>query len=238
MIGKKVSVFLGDGTWLRRICPTLKKCVSAAQVLISAVVYSISRRKNSQLMLRRCRVMKKIGCVLAGIACVIFLMTASSAEAQRCGFGRGMGGCGWCGMGPNAFNPSWLPNLTQEQSGKLADMQKKHIEETSQLRTSLAVKGIELDQLLDQAQPNTEAVLAKQKEMSGLQTQLQEKCLRRQMDMRSLLTDEQRAALINRFDRDDDFYSGWMGGGPRQGKGSGRGRGYGGGGMGYCPCWW
>jgi Spy/CpxP family protein refolding chaperone len=142
-------------------------------------------------------------------------------------------------MGPNAFNPSWLPNLTQEQSGKLADMQKKHIEETAQLRTSLAVKGIELDQLLDQAQPNTEAVLAKQKEMSGLQTQLQEKCLRRQMEMRSLLTDEQRAELINRFDRDDQFGPGWMGGGgPRQGKGSGRGKGYGGGGCGYGPCWW
>jgi Spy/CpxP family protein refolding chaperone len=184
--------------------------------------------------------MKKIGFVLAGIACVIFLMTASSAEAQRCGFGRGMGGCGWCGMGPNALSPFWLPNLTQEQSGKLADLQKKHIEETSQLRTSLAVKGIEMDQLLDKPQPNTDEILAKQKEMNDLQTQLQEKCLRRQMDMRSLLTDEQRSALINRFDRDDDFSPGWMGGGggSRQGKGFGRGRGYGGGRMGYGPCWW
>ena len=58
------------------------------------------------------------------------------------------------------------------------------------------------------------------------------------MEMRSLLTDEQRAELINRFDRDDQFGPGWMGGGPRQGKGFGRGRGYGGGGMGYGPCWW
>jgi Spy/CpxP family protein refolding chaperone len=182
--------------------------------------------------------MKNIGCVLAGIACVIFLMTASSAEAQRCGFGRGMGGCGWCGMGPNAFNPFWLPNITQEQSGKLADLQKKHIEETSQLRTSLAVKGIEMDQLLDQLQPNTDEVLAKQKELNSLQAQLQEKCLSRQMEMRSLLTDEQRSELLNRFDRDDQFGPGWMGGGPRQGKGFGRGRGYGGGGMGYGPCWW
>jgi Spy/CpxP family protein refolding chaperone len=141
-------------------------------------------------------------------------------------------------MGPNAFNPSWLPNLTQEQFGILADLQKKHIEETSQLRTSLAVKGIERDQLLNQSQPNTEAVLAKRKEMSGLRSQLQEKCLRRQVEMRSLLTDEQRAELMNRFDRDDQFGPGWMGGGPLQGKGPGRGRGCGGGGCGYGPCWW
>jgi Spy/CpxP family protein refolding chaperone len=138
------------------------------------------------------------------------------------------------------LSPFALPNLTQEQSGKLADLQKKHIEETSQLRTSMAVKGIELDQLLDQSQPNTETIIAKQKEISNLQSQLQEKCLRRQVEMRSLLTDEQRAELMNRFDRDDQFGPGWMGsgGGPRQGKGSGRGRGYGGGGCGYGPCWW
>jgi len=183
--------------------------------------------------------MKKIGLVLAGTACLILLMTASSAVAQRYGCGRGMGGCGWCGMGPNAFSPFGLPNLTQEQSGKLADLQKKHIEETSQLRTSLAVKGIEIDQLFDQPQPNTDEILAKQKEFNSIQAQLQEKCLRRQMEMRSLLSDEQRSELLNRFDRDDDqFGPGRMGGGPRQGKGSGRGRGYGGGGCGYGPCWW
>jgi Spy/CpxP family protein refolding chaperone len=183
--------------------------------------------------------MKKIGFVLAGAACLIFLITTSSAVAQRYGGGRGMGGCGWCGMGPNALSPIWVPDLTQEQSGKLANLQKKHIEETSQLRTSLAVKGIEMDQLLDQPQPNTDEVLAKQKELNSLQAQLQEKCLRRQMEMRSLLSDEQRSELLNRFDRDDDQFGPGMGGGPRQGQGFGRGKGHGRGGRGGCgPCWW
>jgi len=142
-------------------------------------------------------------------------------------------------MGPNAVSPLGIPNLTQEQSGKLADLQKKHLEETAPLKTTLAVKGIELDQLLDQSQPDTEQVLSKQKEMSNLQAQLQEKCLRRQMEMRSLLTDEQRSELINRFDPDDQFSPGWMGGGgQRQGQGLGRGKGYGGGRRGCGPCWW
>ena len=185
--------------------------------------------------------MRKIGFVLVGSAFLIFLLTASSAVAQRYGGGRGMGGCGWCPWGSNDLTPFGISNLTQEQSGKLADLQKKHIEETGQLRPTLAVKGIELDQLLDQSQPNTEVVLSKQKEISALQAQLQEKCLQRQMDMRSLLTDEQRTELINRFDPDDQFAPGWKrGGGPRQGQGSGRGRGYGGDGWGGCggPCWW
>jgi Spy/CpxP family protein refolding chaperone len=189
--------------------------------------------------IRRYMVMKKIGFVLVGAAVLIFLLSASSALAQRYGGGRGMGGCGWCGMGPNALRPFGIANLTQEQSGKLADLQKKHIEETSQLRTTLAVKGIEFDQLLDQSQPTIEEVLSKQKEMSTLQAQLQEKCLRRHMEMRSLLTDEQRSELINRFDPDDQFSPGWMrGGGPRQGQGFGRGKGYGGGRGGCGPCWW
>lgn len=183
--------------------------------------------------------MKKIGFVLTGVAVVIFLLSASNALAFRYGGGRGMGGYGWCGMGPNVFGPSGIPDLTQEQSGKLADLQKKHIEETAQLRTKLGVQGIEMDQLLDQPQPNMEAILAKQKEISSLQSQLQEKCLRRQIEMRSLLTDEQRSELANRFYRDDEFYPGWTrGAGPRQGQGFGRGRGCGGGGMGYGPCWW
>ncbi len=100
--------------------------------------------------------MKKIGLVLAGTAVVVLLFSASHAMAFRYGCGRGMGGwggCGWCGMGPNAFSPSWIPNLTQEQSGKLADLQKKHIEETSQLRTSLAVKGSRLISSLTSLSP-------------------------------------------------------------------------------------
>ncbi len=51
--------------------------------------------------------------------------------------------------------------------------------------------------------------------------------MRRQMEMRSLLSDEQRSELLNRFDRDDDQFGPGMGGGPRQGKGFGRGKGYG-----------
>ena len=176
-----------------------------------------------------------------GIALVGFFLFANSAMAWRCGVGRGMGGYGWgCGMGKGICWSYGFPNLTAEQSAKLADLQKKHIEETSNLRSELAVKRIEFNQLIAQPQPNSEEVMAKQKELTNLQSQLQQKCLRNQLEMRKILTEEQLSQLQYGYDLDDNFLPGQMRGyGPPQGQGFGPGRGRawdkrGG----YGRCWW
>jgi len=136
--------------------------------------------------------MKTIRCTFIGITLITFFLSAVSAMAFRCGAGGGMGGCGWCGSGPNSLSLYEVPNLTAEQSEKLAQFQKTHIEETSALRTELAVKKIELNQLLAKPQPLKDPALQLQKEISNLKSQLQQKCLSRHLEMRSILTDEQR----------------------------------------------
>ena len=171
--------------------------------------------------------MKKITFILMGITLISSLLITSTAVAWNCGAGRGMGGNGWgCGMGPGLCWLYGIPNLTAEQSAKLADLQKKHIEETSKLRSELAVKRIEFNQLLAQPQPNSEEVMAKQKEVTNLQSQLQQKCLRNQLEMRKILTEEQLSQLPYGYGPDDNFLPGQMRGyGPPQGQGFGPGRG-------------
>ena len=168
--------------------------------------------------------MKTIRCTFIGITLITFFLSAVSAMAFRCGAGGGMGGCGWCGSGPNSLSLYEVPNLTAEQSEKLAQFQKAHIEETSALRTELAVKKIELNQLLAKPQPLKDPALQLQKEISNLKSQLQQKCLSRHLEMRSILTEEQRTQLPYGPGPRLNASSGWMrGNGAPRGQGCGPG---------------
>lgn len=181
--------------------------------------------------------MKKSKLTLVGIVVTVALFLTSSSMAWRGGMGRGMGGCGLGFDGCIHFS---VPNLTEEQSAKLTDCQKRFVMDTSQIRSDLAVKRIELNQLLSESQPKTEQVLAKQKELSNLQSQLQEKCLSKQLDMRKILTEEQRSQLPTfGYGPGTENPAGWMRGyGPPRGQGFGPGGGYWGNVRGRRPCWW
>ena len=141
--------------------------------------------------------MRRNRCTLLGITLIAFFLSATSAMALRCGAGAGMGGCGCCGSGLNSLSFYQIPNLTPEQSEKMAQLQKAQIEKTADLKTERAVKEIELNQILSQPQPQKDLALQLQKEISGLTSQLQQHCLTKQIEMRSILTDEQRAQLPN-----------------------------------------
>jgi Spy/CpxP family protein refolding chaperone len=74
--------------------------------------------------------------------------------------------------------------------------------------------------------PEQEKILAKQKEIDALRTQLQEKATKNRLEMRKVLTPEQQAQL----GADGPGFG--PGYGMRGGFGPGRGYGYG-----YCPRW-
>ena len=170
--------------------------------------------------------MKKTTFIFLGIALISAFLLASSAIAQGYGMGRGMGGRGF-GMGPGTCWLFDLPNLTEDQSAKMTDLQKGFIKETSKLRSELAVKRIELNQLLAKTRPTVEEVTAKQKEFTQLQSEIQQKCLSNQLEMRTILTDEQLSQIPYRSGSPSPNYSqGQMRGyGPPQGLGYGPGRG-------------
>jgi len=186
--------------------------------------------------------MKKITHALIAVVLISSFPLTSSAMALRCGWGMRMGGFGY-GLRPGACWPFWIPNLTSEQSAKLTELQKNVIEEISKLRSELAVKRIELNQLLAQLHPNPEEVIAKQKELSHLQSQLQQKCVSDQLEMRKILTEEQLSQIPYGYGFNANPFSnyspGWMRGyGPPHGQSFAPGRGGACGNRWGCRPWW
>lgn len=170
--------------------------------------------------------MKKFTLMLLGIFLICSFFEVTSALAGCCGAGRGMGGCGCGGWGLNSLVSSSVENLTPEQLEKLATLQKNHIQETATLRTDLAVKRIERDQLLSQPQPRRDEILAKQREITDLQSQLQQKALTRELEIRTFLTDEQLTQLNYGYGPNGNFSTVRSAGpSPGQAFGPGRGRG-------------
>lgn len=169
--------------------------------------------------------MRKTTCMFLGIALISAFLLDTSALAQGYGMKRGMGERGY-GMGPGTFRLFDVPHLTEEQSVKMADLQKSFIQETSKLRSEIAIKRIELNQLLAKTRPTGEDILAKQKELSQLHSELQQKCLNNQLEMRTILTDEQLSYIpFGPGFLPPGYSQGQMRGyGPPQGRGYGPGR--------------
>jgi zinc resistance-associated protein len=93
-----------------------------------------------------------------------------------CGMGSGMGkghGCGMMGM-----------QMTPDQAAKAFDLRQKFMNDTADMRKQMMVKQAELGELWRAKDPDKAKVTAKQKEISALRDQLQEKGTAFKLDMR------------------------------------------------------
>jgi len=145
--------------------------------------------------------------LMAGVA---FLGWAVSSVAGP-GWGRGMGPAG--GSGPHPYMASYL-GLTQEQEAQLQAMREKHFKEISPLQQELFNKRQELRLLWANPNPDADQIMAKQREISQLQAQMQEMSTKHLLEARSILTPEQQQKLGT--GRGPGFGSGW-GRGPMRG---------------------
>jgi Spy/CpxP family protein refolding chaperone len=106
-------------------------------------------------------------------------------------------------------------------------LQENFFKESLPLSNAMQIKQVELRTLWAQTNPDQEKLLAKQKEINALRTQLQEKATQNRLEMRKILTPEQQAQL-GAYGPGYGIRGGMMGGG----FGPGRGMGYRG-----CPRW-
>lgn len=128
--------------------------------------------------------------------------------------------------GPGYYGSNGNGNygLSEEQQGKLADLNRKFYDETQELRSKLWSKTAELNALLAQKNPDPAEVSRLQKEISGLRAQLDEKATQNQLEARKIAPDAP--------------FGGGYGYGPMMGYGYGHMGGYGMGGYyggGYGP---
>ena len=161
---------------------------------------------------------------------IIALTTLLVVGTVSIAFSRGRGrrgrdlGSGFYGQKMADKAPAEL-NLTKEQLEKLQSLRTDLQKETLPLRNEMQIKELELRQLWMADELDEEAIVAKSKEISALQNQLEENMIRHRLDAAKVLTKEQRAkfALVGRRGRGQRYDRGLLrfGRGGRFGMGRG-----------------
>ena len=123
---------------------------------------------------------------------VLLLTLAVAAEAQwwksGTGGGRRNGAPGW------RSDFSGL-NLTEDQQKKLDSLYQTYWKDVALLNNKLGQKQLEMNSLLLELNPDQRRVANLQKELSGLQSDLNDKRINYQLDARKVFTPEQIAQL-------------------------------------------
>jgi Spy/CpxP family protein refolding chaperone len=146
----------------------------------------------------------------------LLALTASMAFAWGPGWGRGYG----YGYGPGVA----APTLSAEQVAKIQEIQNDRYAEVAKVRNEMFTKRTELQALFREPALDQAKIAAKQKEIAGLQAEMQDKALAARTAVAEVLTPEQRAQMPA------------FGPGMGPGFGPGRGMGYGPR-MGFGPRW-
>lgn len=139
----------------------------------------------------------------------VMALTAATAFAWGPGMGRGIGS----GVGPGMAGV----NLSPEQAAEIQKIQSDRFAEVAKVRTEMVTKRMELQALFREPVLDQEKIVAKQKETTTLQAQMQEKALVARIAVAEVLTPEQRT-------QQPAFGPGM---GPRFGPGQGHGMGFG-----------
>ncbi len=111
--------------------------------------------------------------VMLALALMLSLGLASASYARM-----GMGGCGPHGMG--------MMNLTPEQAGQMFDLKQKFMNDTAALRKQMVMKRAEMAALWRAETPDQNNIKAKQKELSALRDQMQEKAMAFRLEARKV----------------------------------------------------
>ena len=88
-----------------------------------------------------------------------------------------------------------LPNLTQEQKQKIEELHKAFIKDIQPLRNQLRSERFALMSLKTANNPDQKAINAKIDALAKLRADIEKKQVAHRLQIRSLLTDEQKAAL-------------------------------------------
>jgi Spy/CpxP family protein refolding chaperone len=103
-------------------------------------------------------------------------------------------------MGPMSME-DWLRrvNLTEEQSARIKELQEGFFKDTLAWRNDLVGKRFELRDMFRNSQVEQNQILAKQREISELESKIQERALLHQLEVRKVLTPEQIKLLPPSF---------------------------------------
>ena len=122
---------------------------------------------------------------------------------------------GWM-HGEKSWGQGKRLNLTLEQKAKFQELRRKFIGENAQLIGELVAKRLELRSLWTDPKADSQAILAKEKELRDLQNRMKDKIIQYRLEARNSLTPEQIEKLgsIRRMGRGRMMGHGWGMGSP------------------------
>ena len=129
----------------------------------------------------------KTGKILMVVGIVAVLAIAATSFA---GWGRGGGRGGNCwgpgaGYGPRGYGAQgYQSNLSEEELAKLNQERQAYFEATSDLREKLYQKELQLRSELAKPEPDAKIAAGLQKDISGLESELDQKRLEHRINMR------------------------------------------------------
>jgi Spy/CpxP family protein refolding chaperone len=127
------------------------------------------------------------------IALIIALSPPAPAQGppERGGW-RYRGGGGMMGHGHTDMM-DWISrlHLTEEQTARLQELRESYLRDSLPWRNELVIKRFDLRDLLRNPQSEPSAILAKQREISQLESKIEERALLYHIEMRKVLTPEQ-----------------------------------------------
>jgi Spy/CpxP family protein refolding chaperone len=97
---------------------------------------------------------------------------------------------GWM-HGEKSWGQGKRLNLTPEQKAKFKELRRKFIGENAQLIGDRVAKRLELRSLWSDPKADSQAILAKERELRGLQNRIKDKIVQYKLEARNFLTPEQ-----------------------------------------------
>ncbi len=82
-------------------------------------------------------------------------------------------------------------NLTEEQSARIQELRESYLKDTLEWRNELMIKRFVLRDLLQNPQSDANTAIARQREISELESKIQERALLYHLEIRKILTPEQ-----------------------------------------------
>jgi Spy/CpxP family protein refolding chaperone len=117
---------------------------------------------------------------------------------------------GWI-HGEKSWGQGKRLNLTPEQKARFQELRRKFIGENAQLIGDLVAKRLELRSLWTDPKADSQAILAKERELRGLQNRMKDKIVQYRLEARNSLTPEQieKLGLIGGMGRRGMMGHGW-----------------------------
>jgi len=153
--------------------------------------------------------MKKMNKYLIVLTVTSFLFGIIQITSAQSGYGKGLNKPGMQGreFGPQqAERHMWIPDMSEEQREQIKELRTAHLKDVQSMKSELKINKARMDALMIEDDPGLNDINKLIEESGAIQIELRKKSASHKLEIRKLLTDEQKLFLDNRKGRRNDRF--------------------------------